>query len=331
VIFDIRRQNAMLHLMYKALFELSSSRTEFVARLFSRPLPASLAESATASEIFAAAIAAPPSDSAFRVTRTAIVDHLVVRHGFALSESDANSIRHVFEAFYEGGPDISYAYRLGAPPPSVTAYHVTFAQLQSLTNADSVNMAFLATEKNYRRMRALEQRNMVIPVVGDFGGPKAIRAVGDYLRRRGDVVTAFYTSNVEQYLFGGFGADERFYRNVATLPIDSTSSFIRAVPSGAGGPVQLGGMPVPTNASVQIRDSSGVTIIRTSSIDSAGKTVTSVFTIDKPAASSLSAFTSGVATIGAVLDAFTKGGLDTYLQVVKLTKTEGWQRALPQR
>src|SRR5882762_5506124 len=35
VIFDIRRQNAMLHLMYKALFELSDSRASFVSRLFS--------------------------------------------------------------------------------------------------------------------------------------------------------------------------------------------------------------------------------------------------------------------------------------------------------
>ena len=37
VIFDIRRQNAMQHLMFKALFELAPSRAEFVARLFSRP------------------------------------------------------------------------------------------------------------------------------------------------------------------------------------------------------------------------------------------------------------------------------------------------------
>ena len=42
VIFDIRRQNAMHHLMYKALFDLSPTRAEFVARLFSRPAVAAL-------------------------------------------------------------------------------------------------------------------------------------------------------------------------------------------------------------------------------------------------------------------------------------------------
>ena len=40
VIFDIRRQNAMAHLMYKALFELSPTRADFVSHLFSRPMPA---------------------------------------------------------------------------------------------------------------------------------------------------------------------------------------------------------------------------------------------------------------------------------------------------
>jgi hypothetical protein len=332
VIFDIRRQNAMLHLMYKALFELAPSRVEFVARLFSRPLPASLAKSASASEIFAATMAAPRSDSAFDATWSAIVDRLMVRHGFALSDTDVVSIRRVFEAFFEAGPDISYAYRLGAPPPSVTPYHVTFAELQSLTNADGVNMAFLATEENYRWIRALEARNMVVPVVGDFAGKKAIRAVSDYLRQRGSVVTAFYTSNVEQYLFSGFGAEQRFYRNVETLPIDSTSSFIRAVPVGAGGAVQLGGIPMINaiaNSIVQIRDSGGVKNIGARSADSTGSTVTMVFTVDKPPSANLGAFISGITSIGAVLDAFTKGQLQTYQQVVALTKTEGWQHTPP--
>src|SRR5215217_1037127 len=56
VIFDIRRQNAMAHLMYKALFELSPTRAEFVSRLFSRPVPRR-ATSADPGEIFDAASA----------------------------------------------------------------------------------------------------------------------------------------------------------------------------------------------------------------------------------------------------------------------------------
>src|SRR5262249_12831541 len=107
VIFDIRRQNAMQHLMYKALFELSASRTEFVSRLFSRPLPRSIPASATPSEIFSAAAAVPANDSAFAVGWKAISDRLTVTHHFALSPDDLESMRHVFRAFFEAGPEIS--------------------------------------------------------------------------------------------------------------------------------------------------------------------------------------------------------------------------------
>src|SRR5262249_7587673 len=51
---DIRRGNLDLQLVYKALFELSGDRVEFVSRLFNRPRPNSLGPKSTASEIFAA-------------------------------------------------------------------------------------------------------------------------------------------------------------------------------------------------------------------------------------------------------------------------------------
>src|SRR5215467_8846062 len=41
-ILDIRRQNMLELLMYKALFEMSADRVEFVSRLFSRPKPMGL-------------------------------------------------------------------------------------------------------------------------------------------------------------------------------------------------------------------------------------------------------------------------------------------------
>ena len=42
-------------------------------------------------------------------------------------------------------------------------------------------------------------------------------------------MTAFYTSNVEQYLFQQADDWRRFFQNVATLPLDAKSTFIRAV------------------------------------------------------------------------------------------------------
>src|SRR5689334_20449217 len=62
IIFDIRRQNAMAHLMYKSLFEMSPTRGDFVSRLFSRPLAGRVAPTAKVDDLFAVATAAERSD-----------------------------------------------------------------------------------------------------------------------------------------------------------------------------------------------------------------------------------------------------------------------------
>jgi hypothetical protein len=65
--------------------------------------------------------------------------------------------------------------------------------------------------------------------VGDFAGPKTIRAVAAYLRQNTAFVGAFYLSNVEQYLFQQGDDWGKFYRNVQMLPLDGSSTFIRSV------------------------------------------------------------------------------------------------------
>ena len=50
-IIDIRRGNLHMHLMYKALFELSADRADFVSRLFTKPRPPGLAAKSTATEL----------------------------------------------------------------------------------------------------------------------------------------------------------------------------------------------------------------------------------------------------------------------------------------
>src|SRR5262245_12245570 len=46
----------------------------------------------------------------------------------------------------------------------------------------------------------MQGKNLFVPIVGDFAGPKAIRKVADYLKQRNAIVSAFYVSNVEVYL-----------------------------------------------------------------------------------------------------------------------------------
>src|SRR5436309_8386694 len=61
VIFDIRRGNMLLQLMYKSIFELSKDRADFVSMLFSKPRPAGLTTKSTVTEIFNAFANVPAS------------------------------------------------------------------------------------------------------------------------------------------------------------------------------------------------------------------------------------------------------------------------------
>jgi hypothetical protein len=91
----------------------------------------------------------------------------------------------------------------------------------------SQDRSYLANEENFEFVKDLEARNLIVPVVGDFGGEKAIRAVGRYLKSIDAVVSAFYLSNVEQFLVQD-GRWNTFCASTATLPLDETSSFIRS-------------------------------------------------------------------------------------------------------
>ena len=101
------------------------------------------------------------------------------------------------------------------------------------TDAAGRERSYLATEAGFAWLKDLESRNMVVPVVGDFGGPKAIRAVGQYLKTHTATVGAFYLSNVEQYLQQD-GKWTAFCQSVATLPLDQSSTFIRSQNGGGG-------------------------------------------------------------------------------------------------
>jgi hypothetical protein len=225
-IVDIRRQNMLLQLMYKAIVERSPTRLEFLARLFSRQPRSDVAAIASPDELLAAFQGVEPSALAFERTRQDIRQSLTQEHGFTLAAADLGAIDYVLGEFYRAGPDIRYSIGRGngqQPFPNFPNYR----DLMTERDLDGVQRSYLASEEAYRTLRDMEQRNLVVPLVGDFAGPKALRSVGRYLDMHHATVSVFYTSNVEQYLFRG-DLWQRFYNNVAALPIDSRSTFVRA-------------------------------------------------------------------------------------------------------
>jgi hypothetical protein len=109
---------------------------------------------------------------------------------------------------------------------------VSYADLMTQDDGLSRNWSFLATEDRFQAIQGMQKRNLIVPLVGDFAGPTAILSVGKYAQDHAATVHAFYTSNVEEYLFADGRAWNEFCRNVLVLPVDSGSTFIRYVPNG---------------------------------------------------------------------------------------------------
>jgi hypothetical protein len=245
-IVDIRRGNLDLHLAYKALFEQSADRADFVSRLFSRKRPAGLGPQSTAVEIFDAYAKVPASQDLYAENLRGFLTHLSTKHGFALSAGDREGIEFVYKSWFTSGPDIRYELTTGGfgrggrgAPGGFPSY----ADLMAATDGDGRARSYLAREDSYKFIKDLETRNLIVPVVGNFGGPKALRAVASYLKQKEMVVSAFYASNVEQYLRQD-GLWDNFCASAATMPVDATSVFIRSERGGFGNtPGGRGGGP----------------------------------------------------------------------------------------
>jgi hypothetical protein len=245
-VVDIRRQAVVQHLMYKAIFEMATDRSDFISLLFGKPRPAGLSRETPIQQIWDAFWTVPPDSGLATATYERIVKRLLEQHRFRLTPEELAQLGSVFWAFYWYGPLITTR---GAPGGGGNS--VTFAELTGYTyDDDGQPRSFLANADDYDFVRGLHLRNLIVPVSGDFAGPKALRSIGEYLQRHGAIVRAFYVSNVEQYLFQD-GKVAAFYDNVSHLALDGESLFIRPYSLRRGGSAEALCPILPFLAAVQ--------------------------------------------------------------------------------
>jgi hypothetical protein len=218
-IVDVRAENRSLHLFYKALFEVSTDRADFVSRLFSRERPSAVGPETPVQELFERYATARPQPRLRDESRQLVRQLLLQTHGFSLDARDLAWIDYAFDAFYVDGPDIHYARLLPHDPPGPS-----YRTLMTATDVTRYHRSYLATEESFGFVKKMQARNLIVPVIGDFGGAGALWRTGDYIRRHGQVVSAFYGSNVEVYL----NRDKRlaFCVNLARLPYNWNTYFI---------------------------------------------------------------------------------------------------------
>jgi hypothetical protein len=120
---------------------------------------------------------------------------------------------------------MDYAF---ASPRRPIATLPSYASLMTTTDSAGRAWSYLASEENYRFVRELQEKNLIVPVVGDFGGPKAIKAIGAYLKSQSISTRVFYISNVEDYLQPTWA---NYLANLAALPQDNSTLLIRFDPA----------------------------------------------------------------------------------------------------
>ena len=220
-IIDIRRENADLHLLYKALFELSGNRVEFVSRLFSRIAPENLSSSADVDTLFERFEQARPSAARLKLTREEIRARLQMARQFPLEPNDLDAMDRALQAFHDSGPAIHY---WGSQVVEKDTLRPSYARLMTMPDLSGQTRSYLADETSFRVVKEMHARNTIVPIVGDFGGPDAIRKVGNYVREHEGMVRAFYGSNVAVYLTNQ--QMQAFCRNLAGLPVARGSQFV---------------------------------------------------------------------------------------------------------
>src|SRR5262249_34717122 len=152
---DIRRENMLEHLIYKAVFEMSANRAEFISRLFSKGTPAGLSDKSSVSELFEAIGRAPRDAQLFTRNLQAMKDHLMKDRRFLLTRQDQLEIDALYRTFFEAGPGIPYPGRnFGG-----FFYGGSYADLMTATDDDGQPRSYLASEDNFQFLREMHRQN----------------------------------------------------------------------------------------------------------------------------------------------------------------------------
>lgn len=253
ILIDIRRDNMLLHLLFRAMFTAARNRLDYLCLLYGRPAPRDIDRwNNRPLDQILAYLDRTPGDSALHdLNHTGLMGQ-VEQYGVPLAPLDRQTLRRFHNEFFAAGLELRYTSLGRAARPGYPSER----QLYLSTDLDGHQVSYLSTEKRFRVVRELERSGRIVPVVGDLSGPAAMRAIAAYLRETRRDVSAMYVSNVEMYLFrqGNFA---RYAENVRNLPAAAGGVILRSY-FGRGGIMMSAGpgeewpQPLPGHLSAQI-------------------------------------------------------------------------------
>jgi hypothetical protein len=224
-ILDIRRDNLLLHLLFKALFAQAQTRIQYLALLFGRPAPDDLAAWRNVPiEGLVEYIRRPAQEGPARNAARARLMRAIRGFGVPLSTDDIETIARFHRRFVEGGLELQFETSGRAPQ----RYYPTYRDLLLGTDGGGRQRNYLASEESFQFIKAMQARDRIVPVVGNLSGVKALASIARDLDAQRESLSVFYTSNVEFYLERD-GTYPKFVANLSRLPRHSRTVVIRSI------------------------------------------------------------------------------------------------------
>jgi len=222
---DIRRDNLLEHLLFKSYFLAARNRLEYLCLLLGKPVPADIDRwSGRPIADLLAYVNRTPTDSGVVRSARAASNARIVAFGVPLDSRDRAAIDGYRAEFVASGLDTRYS-SLGRNNRSD---YPSFGQLIRATDRAGREIGYLADEDAFQYVRSMQRRDRIIPVVCNVAGAAAMRSIARYATENRLVVSAFYLSNVEQYLIQRDQGFDRYVANVRALPHNGSSVIIRS-------------------------------------------------------------------------------------------------------
>ncbi|MEI8270433.1 MAG: hypothetical protein WCG45_03615 [bacterium] len=209
LLIDIRRNGFLQNIFYKALFEISKDRSEFLSNLFGKQL--------TGSCIFELINQIDYGINHIDVTDKII--NAIMTFGLCLTESDFVSIRNIHQMFIDNGLNIFYTTH-----KNTNTKFCTYRSLLLETDKFGNKKNYLVSDENFQIVKILQDNNLIIPVHSDICN---LHEISQFLFEIKETVSVFYTSNSEYYIWV-LGKMDEFVESVKSLPISKESVIIRS-------------------------------------------------------------------------------------------------------
>lgn len=211
-IVDIQRKNMLEVLMYKALFEKAETPTKFLQLLFARGYK-------NISDLLDAPAGIYDAESASAICQV-LIENLVEK-GIDLSVEDKLKIKEMYFEFAKSGGSI----RSDTGPMNPTLRDLVYEK-----NALGECNNFLISQEDYDYVREMHRKNLIIPLVGNFGGDRTLKYLGKWLDGRNLKISEFYVSSVEFHIHNKSHLWPKWLSNIDSLPWADNAIIIRTIP-----------------------------------------------------------------------------------------------------